>query len=198
MNYERMLPYKGRLMTFAQVALETGISADILRQRCYRHMSLEKAVEMGPPKDNHRAGHKGSKTFDFEGHTGLTVAQIARMTGMSQRTIRNRLNAGMDIEQAARMPATETIGRSFKEPGLVLDNMSSIAYCVMKAAGLVPQFEMQCVTRDKVWRVLTDSYEYIVTIDDNRAVLSMRYRDSGNYSSLRRSYRYDGGTLTAV
>jgi hypothetical protein len=186
------------MMTYAQIAQEAGLPADILRKRCYRGMSLENAIAMGPPKDNHRAGRKNSPTFDFEEHKGLTLTEISRITGVNQKTIRKRLNAGWDIETAARTPIEYTMGRSIDDITIPIDDMADIAYRVMKTAGVVPQFEMQCVTRDKVWRVLTDSYEYIVTIDDNRAVLSMRYRDSGNYSSLRRSYRYDGGTLTAV
>lgn len=93
----KMITYKGKTQTTKQWSEETGIPVNLILDRLQKRLSVEEALSY-PPKQ------RRDIKYEYNGEL-YSIPELARLHGsISPATMRQRLYAGMTVEEAMAKP----------------------------------------------------------------------------------------------
>lgn len=99
----RIVEFRGKTMTVAELARETGVPAGRIHSRLSSGYTVEDAVNS--PTHVVRASQK----YEYRGQH-LTVMELARLSGKNWSTVSKRLKSGMSAEDAVTLPPSKVKG----------------------------------------------------------------------------------------
>lgn len=101
-DHARRRAYFGEMLTFEEASQKYGVPARTLQDRILRRgMSTEEAV---------RAQRRAGRKYAYEGRP-MTLRELSRLAGMSEPTIRKRIQGGMSVERAVAMGDGRSVRR---------------------------------------------------------------------------------------
>lgn len=192
-----MYVYRGKQCTCKQLSQMSGIPVGTLRERIYRGMTAEEAVNAGEKID---AKHTFNPKYQFHGEM-LTLREVAARCGVNVHMIRVLMLEGATIEDAAEI-AVSSARRSKSAPMSKEEKArENAAEAICKKIAVSPEaFNFRCIEPMLKFEFESDILGYIIqfSADGKTARLSAYYRKDGLASALDRLYAIDKDTAREV